>query len=159
MDVTQYQPGDIIDYNGEQVKVCSNGALMSVERGKFVAGPSQEHRISRENASELANLRWQKAREAFATGIIEGTGLPPTAIATDAWQRVASHAANVYMNTDSARGLADLGRFIAEHGGFAPGKADVIQDSNDKTESVARGIAQGAVQALLDALEKKRDNE
>ena len=113
----------------------------------------QAHTITKQDAATLARRKHEKYKESFAAGVVSGAISRGFDVTTDAeaWAAVGNHAASVYFDTDNARALSALGRFIGESGGFVRDRHDKAED---QAESVARGVASGAVSALLAALRR-----
>ncbi len=72
MDVNTPQPGQIIEYKGEQARVTQAGAIQSVATGKFIAPPTDAPgRItSSERGAALAHIRWHgEAQDGYKRAI------------------------------------------------------------------------------------------
>jgi hypothetical protein len=96
--------------------------------------------ITTETGRAMANRRWAMAREKAAEGLktavekhIEKTG--GKAISTlegdhspEAWGKMIEHAATIFLNSNSARGLSDLGAFVGKSAGM-------LLDPNVKVEA------------------------
>jgi len=63
---------ELIEQNPERYYLNKNGVVQDRVTGKFVACPPEtvKTRITTENATELINERWRRAREAFSRGIV-----------------------------------------------------------------------------------------
>ena len=148
---------EIIDFEGDlkggrEARRYSDGSIRN-ERGHMLEPLPGKFYINKDNAAALAKRKHEKYRESFAAGVVSGAIARGFDVTTDsgAWEAVGQHAASVYFNTDNARALSALGRFIGESGGFV---RDRHEKTGDQAESVARGVASGAVSALLAALRR-----
>lgn len=135
---------------GTEARLYENGDIRN-DKGYMLVPLQGKYTITKEDAATLARRKHEKMRENFAAGVVRGAfgpndqGYQPG----DAWEKVGEHAAKVFFKTDNARGLAVLGDFLAKKGGFV---ATDREKQQENAANVARGVADGAVTALLRAL-------
>lgn len=168
-------PGyEIIEYKGEPARLYPDGAIRD-EKGYFLEQHPGANIFDSEGGRQAALKRWDRKRAEFARGVVEGAHLPENAGSAEAWQKIAAHATKVFLDTDNARGLAELGRFIAEHSGFAPSRTNVqatqtninigastsdilvAMQSNPTLAPFARALLQAASRALRVREERSKD--
>lgn len=133
-----------------ETRILSNGAVQDMETGKITAmkADSEQYRA-------MARARWDAAKRAAADGLLEGvnqSGVLPCVKdhPVAAWGAIVGRGAELLMNTDNARGYAELARFVGQ-------AADMLPDRNtaaDAGADVARSVAAGVVDSLLDRLER-----
>ena len=99
-------------------KVLKNGAVY--HNGRIVKGANTAQ------ASTLARTRWDKAaaasRAALRDAVNDSGVITARADRTSvqAWGVIVGRAAEVLLNTDNARGFADLARFVGHATGYLP---------------------------------------
>lgn len=66
--------GQIVEFAGQECKVCRNGALMNMETKRFVTPPAPAFRLepvrTTEGAIALNNARWHAPRQAAAIAAV-----------------------------------------------------------------------------------------
>jgi hypothetical protein len=139
-------PGDL--KGGAEARRYPDGAIRN-EKGYLLVVHPRAFAINKDNAAALARRKHELYRESFAEGVIAGANIRGVDTPAAAWRAVGQHAAKTFFDTDNARSLAALGDFIAKKGGFVR-VAEDLDDGNG--EEIARGVASGAVSALLAAL-------
>jgi hypothetical protein len=95
--------------------------------------------FTKENAVQMARRRVELAKERARKGmedamqeLIDKGNLPKTAVSAEGWRYMIGHATKVYMETDSARGIAELGTFIGRNTGE-------IMDASQRIEPEEHG--------------------
>jgi hypothetical protein len=138
----------------------SNGALADPVTGKIVGADvggnsTWIQKGNSEQATALARRRWDKAREAFANGMVQqmvDTGLMPNISDLDAgaMQVLGDKTAQMLLDADNARGYSELLQTAIKTAGWAPTQAD--------RDAPAPGIVRLDVDAntLLDMLRTVR---
>jgi hypothetical protein len=132
-DLTQ----DIIEANPERYRTLKNGAIYDNEAKRIVKAPAN-NTINRENARELINLRWQRAREAAAAGMTEAAasiaGLSPSNVTEyDAYSMMTGNLARMAMqNNDRSaveafRAVSQAAGLVQERGQQGSGDAPAVQ--------------------------------
>lgn len=89
-------------------------------------------RINSVQAREMALRKHQLARENAAEGLLtalqekmKGGDIPLPKVPVEAYKHLIRHAVDVYLKTDSARGLSELGNFISKAAGMVVDPAEL----------------------------------
>jgi hypothetical protein len=96
----------------------------------------------------MARRRWEIAHEKAAEGMVEaveaivgklcdGEPVDSSKIKTEAWKHVMKRATEVYMKSDSIRGMSEMGNFIGKHTGMTH---DGSKDDKESSESPFMGL-------------------
>lgn len=126
------------------------------KKGRFLPGQSGNGSAvitSPAQASAMARTRWDKAKRAAADGMLQGVMqsgvmVNPVDHPVAAWGAIVGRGAELLMNTDNARGYADLARFVGQAADMLPGK-----EAGDQAGDVVRSVAAGMVDSLLDRIQ------
>jgi hypothetical protein len=105
--------------------VVDDTAPSALEKKKRVVGRP----LTSETARELALKSWDTRREKAAEGmaeaveaavgqVLDGKDVNPHAWKTEAWKKVIGRATEVYMKSDSIRGMSEMASFIGKATGM-----------------------------------------
>lgn len=152
---TQLPPGARIEQYSKDGKT---GVIVRAANGNFLPGTKPANPITPANARSMAARRYETQKAAFAAGVakaIADTGLLPRTDNKDAaaWGVIAERATTVLLDTDTARGFADLMQPIGKNAGWL--RED--KDRDDSTGGVRLEVFGDAVDKLLDALRPRAD--
>jgi hypothetical protein len=121
--------------------------------------------ITKENASEMAHRRWDKARQQAREGmklvveerLANGTLDKLKYTGDDSWKLANAHAFEVYLKTDSARGLAELGNFLGKNSGDLPDPVELknMQEPEKVKETISDAMLIIAAYEYYDAHKKE----
>lgn len=134
------------------------GVIVRAANGNFLPGTKTHAPISHANARAFNARRYDKQRAAFAAGVtkaIQDTGLLPPSDdhAASAWGVIAERATTVLLDTDTARGFADLMTPIGRNAGWI----QQDRDREDSTGGVRLEVWGDALDRVLDALRSRDD--
>jgi hypothetical protein len=120
-DLTQ----EMIEADPERYQVLPNGAIYDHAIKRIVKAPAI-NTINRENARELINLRWQRAREAAAAGMTEAAasiaGVSPSNVTEyDAYSMMTGNLARMAMQNND-RSAVEAFRAVSQAAGLVPDK-------------------------------------
>lgn len=121
----------VIEYDGQPARLYPDGSMRDEQGGYLTVPPGANGLFTAETGREAARARWERKREEFAKGLVEGANLPENQGDAEAWAAIGKHATEVFLSTENARGLAELGRFLAEHSGFTPSRNTVNAQQNN----------------------------
>ncbi len=137
-----------------EIRILSNGAHQDIETGKIVAmkADSVQYRA-------MARARWDAAKEAAADGVLAGvnsSGVLPSPVdhPVAAWGAIVGRGAELLMNTDNARGYAELARFVGQAADMLPDKQQ--QDQPGSAVFTAT-IPLDQLAVMLDAVRQERE--
>jgi len=126
MTKKQYEPGEIVEYNGDKVRVMKNGAGYSLTKKHITVAPGtfreDHHRITSATASNMAKRRYSLAKQRVRQRIYEQAkqGIFPDARGpTDAYaMSVAGIWADATDKQEPLRDRAAVLKFVGEAGGW-----------------------------------------
>jgi hypothetical protein len=122
----------------EIVKVGDKeGVIVRAPNGRFLPGTNTPSQITTENQRGMRARRYQLAADAARAGMLKhvqecGTLDIDLRQPVDAWGELVGHAAGLAMVSDSARGLAELGRFVGQ-------AAQMLPDQRERSDEVEAG--------------------
>jgi hypothetical protein len=132
-----------------EIRQLTNGAIQDQATGKIIGmnAPTEQYRA-------LARKRWDKQQRAFADGIneaIKSTGMMPAIDDQDAASMhvIGNKTATLLLDAENARGYSELLGKAVQLAGWAPD----ARASGDQAQDIARGLAAGVVDSLLDRLQ------
>ena len=101
---------------GENTKILANGAVYDLDKGRIVANPGGgTSAITQANASALATLRWQQAREQAAEAGQIGLARNSTdGKWTSALANIAEKQAELAMDPDAGRASTEAARYVRD---------------------------------------------
>lgn len=117
----------MIDADPERYQVLPNGAIYDHAVKRIVKAP-ENNTINKENAREMINLRWERAREAAAAGMIEATAdirkvSPSNVTEFDAFALMTKNLTNIAA-TKSDRAAVEAFRAVSQASGLVPDRAE-----------------------------------
>jgi hypothetical protein len=143
-------PGEIVEYNGREARVCRNGALQDVESGKIVSPPDAatlDTIRTSEHGRALAFARWHAPRQRAAVEAVRqatGDGTIDSIDAADAYM-VRALVEEVVLNIDvPGRDRIAAHRHILEQSGM-----DGRPDGGAQPQPPG-GVSDVAISALRD---------
>ena len=137
----------------ERYRILSNGAIYDMQDKRIRGNPGGgETAITQASASEMSKLRVARAREAFVTGLIEGTGVRPQDGDARAWQEVGKKAGELIQAAKSPRGFSDLAKFVGQAGAY------MGDNGSNSGQDTSNEEIKDALVALLDAFTLKITN-
>ena len=129
-------------------------AIVRDEKGRFMPGTEPPNKITNPTqAHALARARWDKQREAWAAGIVQAiddTGMLPPGDDHDAgaWQVIANKATTLLLDSDNARGFAELARLVGRNAGYT------ADDSRPAGADNALLVSDDTAARILDLIER-----
>jgi hypothetical protein len=151
-DLTQ----DIIEANPERYRVLPNGAIYDNEAGYIVKAP-ENNIINKENASAMANLRWQRAREAAAAGLAGAVAdvrkvSPSNVTEYDAYAEMTRNLGNMAM-TGKDRSAVEAFRAVSQAAGLVPDKQSGGGDASPALQINVSGDALARLLQLMQGID------
>lgn len=153
--LNEYVPGEVIEYNGAQVKTLKNGALQDIATGRIVRGtPDVPGRItSSEQAREMLYRRWHGSRQAAAVEAVRnatGNDAIETIDAADSYMLKAMIEEVVLDSDTRADHRVKAWQAVLEQSGM-DGKAPKQSGGATPTEAAAigAGVAAQAMQYFM----------
>jgi hypothetical protein len=148
-DLTQ----DIIKANPERYRELPNGAIYDNAVGRIVKAP-ENNVINRENASALANLRWQRAREAAAAGLAGAVAdvrkvSPSNVTEYDAYAQMTQNLARMAM-TNNDRSAVEAYRAVSQAAGLVQERG---QQGSSDAPAVQINVSGDALARLLQLMQ------
>jgi hypothetical protein len=151
--------GDIpVEYQGDNYRVLSNGAIYDNSRGRIVAKLPGDKDITPENTTEFYNKRIQakaKAELAFRSGMAKAG---PGKGALSTWAEIGKVQSE--LATDKERGLSSTraAEFVGKASGFLAKEAD-NQAAGGATIQISGDLARYLVDKMAQSRLASSDND
>jgi phage FluMu protein gp41 len=151
-DLTQ----DIIEANPERYRVLRNGAIYDNEAKRIVKAP-ENNTINQENAREMLALRWEKARQAVAAGMIEGAASikdisPSNVTEYDAVSLMAANLTNIAA-TKQDRAAIEAFRAVSQAAGLVQERGQQVSSDAPALQINVSGDALARLLQLMQGID------
>ena len=128
-EVVENARGESFVVDGVNYKRLDNQAVYGIKEGRIVANPGGgATAITQASSRVLAARRVALSRAKFADGFARGM-LGRDDLSAEAWGAVGERAAELIKSAGSARGFAELARFVGQSAGYTQEDGDKSGDS------------------------------